>query len=113
MIHKKGESCHVCVNGDIHVYFLEVLHMCMSLQNLPCVKIMTHQEVALRLKRQSELNECYEHLNLYTMFPEFIFVITILFVLFLSENGNLYIVMDYCEAGNYNASGCCNYITKY
>ena len=47
------------------------------------------------------------------MFPEFIFVITILFVLFLSENGNLYIVMDYCEAGNYNASGCCNYIAKY
>ena len=26
------------------------------------------------------------------------------------ENGNLYIVMDYCEAGNY-ATGCYNMIT--
>ena len=83
----------------------------MSLQNLPCVKIITHLEVALRKERQSKLNERCEHLNL-PMFPEFIFVITTLFILFLSENGNLYIVMDYCEAGNY-ATGCCNYITRY
>ena len=47
-------------------------------------------------------------LNLDNMFPKFIHNSKVIF-LFYSENGNLYIVMDYCEAGNH-ATRCYNAI---